>query len=79
MIMCQKIFKKAGAGAMKKSKTIAVDSGALDSEERALLASIEKGEWQSVKNLKKEKARARLAAKNYFSKHSYTIHRSKGM
>lgn len=36
----------------------------LDEEEKLLLSSFEKGEWKPVKNVKKEKARARkIAAK----------------
>jgi len=31
--------------------------GKLTQEERALLTSVERGEWQSVKNLKQERAR----------------------
>lgn len=45
---------------MKKSKKCA--PGSLDFDEKELLSSFEKGEWQSVKNLKHEKAVARTNA-----------------
>jgi len=40
----------------------------LDKEERALSDSFDRGEWQKVKNTKKEAAKAKLAAKNYMFK-----------
>ena len=40
----------------------------LDAEEKALLDSFEKGEWQSVKKLSAEKSRARQAASSYLRK-----------
>ncbi len=40
----------------------------LDKEEKELLASIERGEWRSVKNLKKELARHRQIARNTLKK-----------
>lgn len=40
----------------------------LNDEEKALLASFEKGEWQSSQNLKKEKEQAQKAAKHYLRK-----------
>lgn len=40
----------------------------LDAEEKALLESIEQGEWQSVDNLEEEIAAAEEAARNYFKK-----------
>jgi predicted DNA binding CopG/RHH family protein len=45
---------------MKKNKKI-YDSD-LDNEEEELLTSFEKGEWKSVKNVDKEKKRARKTA-----------------
>ncbi|OGT46057.1 MAG: hypothetical protein A3E82_08030 [Gammaproteobacteria bacterium RIFCSPHIGHO2_12_FULL_38_11] len=47
---------------MKKSKYPLTD------EESDLLASFEKGEWQSVKNLKQEKLKAQKIAKNTLKK-----------
>ncbi len=47
---------------MKKNKK--PRQSALDREEKELLSSFEKGEWQTVKNVEKEKIRARkIAAK----------------
>jgi len=40
----------------------------LDSEEKDLLESFEKGEWKSVKGLKKEKEQAKKAAHNFMLK-----------
>lgn len=40
----------------------------LDDEERDLLDSFERNEWQSVKNLKKEKIRAKKTATKTLSK-----------
>jgi len=40
----------------------------IDEEERDLMESIENDEWSSVKNLKKEKEKARLAARNTLKK-----------
>lgn len=40
----------------------------LDKEEQDLLKSVEKGEWKTVKNLKKEVAFAKAAAKNFLRK-----------
>lgn len=40
----------------------------LDADEQALLDSFDKGEWQSVKNLKHEKELAKKAAKNTLRK-----------
>jgi predicted DNA binding CopG/RHH family protein len=40
----------------------------LDSEEQAILDSFNKGEWKSVKNLKREKDIAKKAAKNTLRK-----------
>ena len=37
----------------------------LDAEEKALLKSIEKGEWRTVPNFKQEKKKAEAAAANY--------------
>lgn len=37
----------------------------LDAEEKTLLESFERGEWHSVKNVKKEIKRMQLAAFNY--------------
>ncbi|HQW57371.1 MAG TPA: hypothetical protein PK583_00225 [Gammaproteobacteria bacterium] len=37
----------------------------LDKVEKFLSASFEQGEWKSIKNLNKEKAKARKAATNY--------------
>ncbi|MCE3239163.1 MAG: hypothetical protein K0R24_2144 [Gammaproteobacteria bacterium] len=42
----------------------------LDPEERELSDSFDRGEWQSVKNLKKEIAKAKTAATNYLSKNA---------
>lgn len=50
----------------------------LTSEEQDILGSFDKGEWKSVKNLKKEKDLAKKAAKNtlrkYASSHSSKLH-----
>ena len=40
----------------------------IDEEERDLMESIENDEWISVKNLKKEKEKAELAARNTLKK-----------
>jgi predicted DNA binding CopG/RHH family protein len=40
----------------------------LDDEERALIESIERGEWKPIKNMKKELAELRTAAENYMLK-----------
>lgn len=40
----------------------------LDKDEKFLSVSFEQGEWQSVKNLNKEKLKAQKAATNYLSK-----------
>jgi hypothetical protein len=40
----------------------------LDEEERELMASIDNNEWRSVKNFKKEKEKAELAARNTLRK-----------
>ena len=40
----------------------------LDKEERAILDSFDRGEWKSVKNLKREIVRHRLYAKNTLRK-----------
>ena len=40
----------------------------LDAEEKELAISFEKGEWKSVKNLKKEKIKARKTATNTLKK-----------
>ncbi len=40
----------------------------LDPEEQELSDSFDRGEWQSVPNLKEEKAKARKAAAHYFRK-----------
>lgn len=40
----------------------------LDSEEQELLESVERGEWESVDNLEKEKAFAKEAAANFLRK-----------
>ncbi len=40
----------------------------LDTEEKYLLETFEKGEWKTVKNLAKEKALAKKAASNYLRK-----------
>jgi predicted DNA binding CopG/RHH family protein len=40
----------------------------IDNEERALIESIEKDEWKSVKNLKQEKEKFIIAAKNTLKK-----------
>lgn len=40
----------------------------LDAEEQDLSHSFDRGEWQSVDNLKEEKSKARLAAANYLRK-----------
>lgn len=40
----------------------------LDSEEQALSDSFDRGEWKSVKNLSKEKTKARRAAANTLRK-----------
>lgn len=40
----------------------------LDSEERDILASFERGEWKTVKNLKKEKELAKKTASNTLKK-----------
>jgi predicted DNA binding CopG/RHH family protein len=40
----------------------------LDADEQALLDSFDKGEWKSVKNLKREKDLAKKAAKNTLRK-----------
>ncbi len=40
----------------------------LDAEEKDLLESVERGEWQSVENIEEEKAFARQAAENYLKK-----------
>ena len=40
----------------------------LDEEEKALLNSFEKGEWESVANLQEERGRALKAANNYLRK-----------
>ena len=45
---------------MKKSKKSSQKG--LDREEKKLLASFEKGEWETVKNFEKEKVRARKTA-----------------
>lgn len=44
---------------MKKSKK---HDSSLDQEEKELLSSFEKGEWKTIKNLKKEKVAARKTA-----------------
>jgi predicted DNA binding CopG/RHH family protein len=51
---------------MKKRKKI--DETALDEEEMQIISSYENGEWESVKNLKKEKAEARRIAANTLTK-----------
>lgn len=48
---------------MKKKPTFK-----LDKEEQALSDSFDNDEWISVKNLKQEKSKARLAAENYQKK-----------
>jgi predicted DNA binding CopG/RHH family protein len=54
---------------MKKSKLSSEDFDQnLDSEEKDLLESFERGEWKSVPNLEGAKAFAREAAANYFRK-----------
>jgi len=40
----------------------------IDEEERDLMESIENDEWSSVKNFKKEKEKAELAARNTLKK-----------
>lgn len=40
----------------------------LDKEEKDLSDSFDKGEWKSVKNVAKEKAKARAASANYLRK-----------
>lgn len=40
----------------------------LDKDEKSLSASFERGEWKSIKNLSKEKAKAQKAAANYLRK-----------
>lgn len=40
----------------------------LDAEEKALLASVERGEWKTVNNPKKAKAFAKKAAANFLHK-----------
>jgi predicted DNA binding CopG/RHH family protein len=40
----------------------------IDEEERSLMESIEKDEWMPVKNLKKEKEKAFMAARNTLKK-----------
>ena len=40
----------------------------IDEEEKELMESIEKDEWRSVKNFKKEKENAELAARNTLKK-----------
>lgn len=45
---------------MKRRKNS--DRTGLDHEENALLSSFEKGEWKTVKNIEKEKARAKKTA-----------------
>lgn len=40
----------------------------LDAEEQELSDSFDRGEWTSVKNLKAEKEKAKIAAGNYFRK-----------
>lgn len=45
---------------MKKSKKS--DTNKLDREEKELLASFEKDEWKSIKNIEKEKLSARKTA-----------------
>lgn len=42
----------------------------LDEEERGILDSFEAGEWQSVADVKKQKALAKRAAENYLNKNS---------
>ena len=41
------------------------DNVALDSKEKELLRSFEKGEWKTVAHLRKEKALAKRAARNF--------------
>jgi predicted DNA binding CopG/RHH family protein len=50
---------------MKKKSVFDVK---LDSEEKAILDSVEQGEWESVNNLEEEKAFAREAAANFLRK-----------
>lgn len=40
----------------------------LDEEEKALLKSVERGEWKSVDNLEEEIAKAKKAAENFLGK-----------
>jgi predicted DNA binding CopG/RHH family protein len=40
----------------------------IDAEEKALLDSVERGEWQSTSNLEEEVAFAKTAASNYLRK-----------
>jgi predicted DNA binding CopG/RHH family protein len=42
----------------------------LDQEEKELSDSFDRGEWKSVPDLKKEKAKARKAASNYLKKNA---------
>lgn len=51
---------------MKKHKK--VFDVALDKEEKEILKSVEQGEWKTVKNVKKEVALAKKAAKNFLRK-----------
>lgn len=51
---------------MKKKSTV-FDS-TLDAEEKDLLESVERGEWKTAKNSKKEAEFAKSAAKNFLRK-----------
>jgi predicted DNA binding CopG/RHH family protein len=51
---------------MKKIKTKSFDP--IDKEEKELMESIEQGEWAPVKNIKKEKEKAIMAARNTLKK-----------
>ena len=43
---------------------------ALDPEEREILASFERGEWKTVKNIKQARKKIKSAAKNYIEEKS---------
>jgi hypothetical protein len=51
---------------MKKINTKIFDP--IDKEEKELMESIEKGEWKPVKNIKQEKEKAIIAARNTLKK-----------
>ena len=51
-----------------KKKKIKVTSSRIEDDERELLASIEKGEWKSVKDVSGESERLRQIARNTLNK-----------